>query len=56
MVLAMAFFGTSKALKIGDRAPDFALPDPHGNVVRLADFRGKKAVILAFYIRASTPG
>lgn len=52
----MALFGASAALKVGDRAPDFALPDQNGKVVRLADFRDQKAVILAFYIRASTPG
>ena len=48
---------TSKAqLKVGDRAPDFALQDQKGNTVRLSDFRGKKTVVLAFYIKASTPG
>ncbi len=43
-------------LKVGDRAPDFALPDQHGSTVKLSDFRGKKSVVLAFYIKASTPG
>jgi peroxiredoxin Q/BCP len=52
----MPLFGPSAALKVGDRAPDFSLPDQNGKVVKLADFRGKKSVILAFYIRASTPG
>jgi peroxiredoxin Q/BCP len=52
----MSLFGASGSLKAGDRAPDFALPDQNGKLVRLADFKGKKAVILAFYIRASTPG
>jgi peroxiredoxin len=55
-VLLMPLFGTSATLKVGDRAPDFALPDQNGKVVKLADFRGKKSVVLAFYIRASTPG
>ena len=47
----------SKAdLKIGDRAPDFALGDQWGNTVRLSDFKGKTALVLAFYIKAGTPG
>ena len=47
----------SKAqLRVGDRAPDFALSDQKGNAVRLSNFRGKKTVVLAFYIKASTPG
>ena len=43
-------------LKVGERAPDFALPDQAGQTVRLSDFRGKKSVVLAFYIKAFTGG
>lgn len=43
-------------LRLGDKAPDFALPDQTGKAVRLSDFRGKKTVVLAFYIKAFTPG
>jgi cytochrome oxidase Cu insertion factor (SCO1/SenC/PrrC family) len=43
-------------LKEGDRAPDFSLTDQNGNTVRLADYRGKKTLVLAFYIKAGTPG
>ncbi|TMK74787.1 MAG: redoxin domain-containing protein [Actinobacteria bacterium] len=32
----------------GERAPDFSLPDHEGNEVSLADFRGRK-VVLVFY-------
>ncbi len=35
--------------EIGDEAPDFELRDKTGQPVRLSDFRGKKAVVLAFY-------
>ena len=41
---------------VGQAAPDFALNDQNSRPVRLSDFRGKKRVVLAFYIRAFTPG
>jgi cytochrome oxidase Cu insertion factor (SCO1/SenC/PrrC family) len=43
-------------LKIGDQAPDFALTDTTGQPVKLSDFRGKKNVVLAFYVLAFTGG
>jgi len=43
-------------LKVGDPAPDFALTDTEGQTVRLSDFRGKKTVVLAFYVLAFTGG
>jgi len=43
-------------LIIGDQAPDFELPDHLGRLVRLSAFRGKKDVVLAFYVLANTPG
>jgi len=43
-------------LKLGDTAPDFALRDTAGKEVKLSDFRGKKNVILAFYVFAFTGG
>ena len=43
-------------LKVGAKAPDFSLPDQTGKLVRLATFRGKKQVVLAFYVMDATPG
>lgn len=43
-------------LKVGDSAPDFVLTDTAGNKVKLSDFRGKKSVVLAFYVLAFTGG
>lgn len=43
-------------LKVGDTAPDFTLLDNHMNLVKLNDFRGKKTVVLAFYVLAFTGG
>ena len=42
-------------LKAGDAAPAFALPDQHGQTVRLADFGGGQLLIY-FYPKADTPG
>jgi len=47
---------THTALKAGDMAPDFTLLDNHWNPVRLSDFRGKKNVVLAFYVLAFSEG
>ena len=43
-------------LNIEDAAPDFELPDHAGRLVRLSDFRGRRSVVLAFYVYANTPG
>jgi len=40
---------TPTALRVGERPPDFTLPDAAGRPVSLADFRGKKPVVLVFY-------
>jgi len=37
------------ALRVGERPPDFTLPDAAGRPVTLADYRGKKPVVLVFY-------
>ena len=43
-------------IAVGDKAPDFKLRDQSGKEVSLADFRGKKAVVLYFYPKDETPG
>jgi cytochrome oxidase Cu insertion factor (SCO1/SenC/PrrC family) len=47
---------THTALKAGDMAPDFTLLDNHWNPIHLSDFRGKKNVVLAFYVLAFSEG
>ncbi len=42
--------------KVGDTLPDFTLKDQNRQDVTLASFRGKKNVVLAFYIFAFTGG
>ena len=41
--------GTGAAVRVGAPAPDFTLPDAKGRPVSLAEFRGKKPVVLVFY-------
>ena len=49
-------------LKVGDKAPDFTLPsttvgaDGKGVRFKLSDIKGKKNVVLAFYVLAFTGG
>ena len=49
-------------LKVGDAAPDFTLPstvvgaDNRGVRYKLSDLKGKKNVVLAFYVLAFTGG
>lgn len=43
-------------LKTGDKAPDFELPDADMEIVRLADYRNKRNVVLYYYVRDDTPG
>ncbi|HEX8629327.1 MAG TPA: redoxin domain-containing protein, partial [Catenuloplanes sp.] len=41
-------------IEVGAHAPDFLLKDQNNQQVRLADFRGSKAVLLVFYPLAFT--
>ena len=45
---------TSRVPTAGDRAPDFSLKSTGGRQVSLADFRGRKHVLLAFFPLAFT--
>ena len=49
-------FAGSGELAIGDRAPEFELPGSDGSTYRLADFRGKQVVVLAWFPKAFTGG
>jgi peroxiredoxin Q/BCP len=43
-------------LKVGDAAPAFTLPGTDGRTYRLADYRGKQVVVLAWFAKAFTSG
>ena len=42
-------------MTVGEIAPDFTLPDQHGNPVSIDGFKGK-TVVLYFYPKDNTPG
>ncbi len=42
--------------EVGQAAPAFSLPGSGGKAVSLADFKGQKTVVLAFYPKAFTGG
>lgn len=44
------------ALEAGDMAPDFSLPGSDGKTHQLSDYRGKQAVVLAWFPKAYTSG
>lgn len=43
-------------LKVGDVAPDFSLQASDGKTYKLSDFRGKRAVVVAWFPKAFTQG
>ena len=55
-MLGLPILAAGAALAVGDRAPEFSLPDTEGREVKLSEFQGKKNVVLAFYVLAFTGG
>jgi peroxiredoxin Q/BCP len=43
-------------VKVGDMAPDFSMPGTDGKTHKLSDYRGKQAVVIAWFPRAFTQG
>lgn len=43
-------------LKVGDQAPDFSLEGSDGKTYKLSDFKGKQAVVIAWFPKAYTSG
>ena len=43
-------------LKVGDPAPDFSLQASDGKTYKLSEFKGKKAVVVAWFPKAFTQG
>ena len=56
LVLLVMWSVSSHALEVGDMAPDFSLQGSDGKVYRLADYRGKETVVLAWFPKAFSNG
>jgi len=54
--LCFAIPCAASALGVGDMAPDFKLPGSDGKTHHLSDYRGKQAVVLAWFPKAYTSG
>jgi thioredoxin-dependent peroxiredoxin len=55
-VLALAATPAYAELKVGDPAPNFSLKGTDGKTYTLASFKGKQAVVLAWFPKAFTAG
>lgn len=56
LTLLSASIHAAQMPKVGDTAPIFSGQDQDGKTIKLADFIGKKIVLLYFYPKAFTPG
>lgn len=52
----LLFLLPAQALEVGEMAPDFVLPGSDGKTYRLSDYRGKQAVVIAWFPKAHTYG
>jgi peroxiredoxin Q/BCP len=56
MGLLDSLLGSGTGLSAGAPAPDFTLEDQNGKRVSLADFKGRRNVVVYFYPKDDTPG
>src|SRR5690242_8545646 len=54
--LTVGVMAQSAELKVGDPAPNFKLQATDGKTYQLSDFKGKEAVVLAWFPKAFTQG
>ena len=54
--LAVGVKAQTTELKVGDAAPDFSLQASDGKTYKLSDFKGKRAVVVAWFPKAFTQG
>lgn len=56
LFLFVAWALPTYALEVGDMAPDFSLQGSDGKIHRLADYRGKETVVIAWFPKAFSSG
>lgn len=56
MAAALSAQTPTPGLKVGDTAPDFSLQGTDGKTYKLSDFKGKQAVVVAWFPKAYTQG
>ena len=56
LALFMSTSFAAESLKVGDDAPAFELKGSYGKTYKLADFKGKQAVVVAWFPKAFTGG
>jgi thioredoxin-dependent peroxiredoxin len=56
LAASAAFAQAPVELKVGDAAPNFTLQASDGKTYTLADFKGKQAVVIAWFPKAFTQG
>lgn len=56
MLIVPAMTALAGDLKIGDPAPDFSLQASDGKTYTLSDYKGKQAVVIAWFPKAYTSG
>ena len=56
LALGIPMLASAAALRVGNKAPNFTLPDQNGREISLSQFLGKENVVLAFYVLAFTGG
>ena len=56
LISIISFSAAAGDLKIGDTAPNFNLQATTGDFYQLSDYRGKQAVVVAWYPMANTSG
>ena len=55
-IAAATVLATAAPLKVGEDAPDFELKGSDGKTYKLSEFKGKKAVVVAWFPKAFTGG